>query len=334
MKRWLSEAWYRGSPLLVLLLPLSWLFALLAASRKRRLLTKGPWRAQVPVIVVGNIVAGGSGKTPLCLALARHFVAQGLTVAIVSRGYGGRQRLKPLLVTATTDAAEAGDEAVLLARQTGCPVVVDADRVRAVQFVERELRVQVILCDDGLQHYALGRTLELAVVDGVRGLGNKWLLPAGPLRESPARLAGVDIVVSNGELCQPLPQAPRHLFTMTLRPVCLVNLGSNERLSLPEWQTRHAGKTVHAVAGIGNPSRFFTSLREHGFDIMPHAFADHHAFVAADFAFAGDDAVVMTAKDAVKCGQFARPQWWMLEVEPVLPAGFYTTLQRLLAGQH
>jgi tetraacyldisaccharide 4'-kinase len=121
---------------------------------------------------------------------------------------------------------------------------------------------------------------------------------------------------------------------MTLRPVCLVNLGNNERLSLPDWQTRHAGKAVHAVAGIGNPSRFFTSLREYGFDIMPHAFADHHAFIAADFAFAGEDSVVMTAKDAVKCAHFARPQWWMLEVEPVLPAGFYTTLQRLLADKH
>lgn len=334
MKQWLSEAWYRGSPLLALLLPLSWLFRLLAALRKRRLLAAGPWRADVPVIVVGNIVAGGSGKTPLCLAVARHFTAQGTAVAIVSRGYGGKHRDAALLVTAATDPADAGDEAVLLAQQSGCPVIVDSNRVRAVQFVEQHLQAQLVVCDDGLQHYALARTLEVAVVDGARGLGNQWLLPAGPLRESPARLASVDIVVSNGELQQPLPVQPQRLFTMTLQPVLLSNLRSNERLTLADWQARYGGKPVHAVAGIGNPARFFTSLREYGFDIIQHTFADHHAYEPADLAFAGDDAVVMTAKDAVKCGRFARHHWWTLDVEPVLPAEFYTTLQRLLADQH
>ena len=334
MKQWLSKAWYRGSPLLVPLLPFSWLFRLLASRRKRQLLAAGPWHASVPVIVVGNIVAGGSGKTPLCLALARHFTGQGLAVAIVSRGYGGSRRMAPLQVTAATEPAEAGDEAVQLAQQSGCPVVVDADRVRAVRFAEGELQAQVILCDDGLQHYALGRTLEIAVIDGARGLGNQWLLPAGPLRELPVRLAGVHIVVSNGELQQPLPLVPRHLFKMALRPTQLVNLLSSERLSLHDWQGCHAGRTVHAVAGIGNPARFFTSLRETGFDIIPHAFADHHPYVPADLAFAGDDTVVMTAKDAVKCGRFARQDWWMLEVEPVLPAEFFSTLQSLLADKH
>lgn len=331
MKRWLAEVWYRGSPLLVSLLPLSWLFGWLAANRRRRLLALGPYQASVPVIVVGNITAGGTGKTPLCCALARHFAALGRKVVIVSRGYGGSSDHYPLIVSASSDPREAGDEAVLLAQQGRCAVVVDPDRVRAVKLAESQLQAQVILSDDGLQHYALGRTLELAVVDGERGLGNQWLLPAGPLREPWERLRSVDVVITNGQLRQPLPIAARHQFTLELQPKVLVNLASNEQLTVADWQQRHGTTTVvHAVAGIGNPLRFFASLQQLGFVIMPQAFADHHAYQASDLHFADTAPVLMTTKDAVKCRRFAKSNWWALEVEAVLPMEFYATLQLLL----
>lgn len=331
MKRWLTESWYRGSPLLLLLLPLSWVFGWMAERRRQQLLASGPYRAAVPLIVVGNITAGGTGKTPLCIALARHFTAQGLKVVIVSRGYGGNSAVYPLIVNAESDPQQAGDEAVLLAQQGRCAVVVDPDRVRAVKLAESRLQAQLILSDDGLQHYALGRTLELAVVDGERGLGNGWLLPAGPLREPAQRLCNVDIVVTNGPLRQPLPVSAVRQFTLALEPTGLVNLASGERLSVGEWQQRHGtANPVHAVAGIGNPGRFFASLQQLGFVIMPQAFGDHHAYNAGELAFSDMATLVMTSKDAVKCRHFAQRHWWMLEVEAVLPMEFYATLQHLL----
>lgn len=236
-----------------------------------------------------------------------------------------------MVVTAGADPQLAGDEAVLLAQQSGCAVVADPNRVRAVKLAEHELQAQLILGDDGLQHYALGRTLELALVDGKRGLGNEWLLPAGPLRELPSRLRSVDIVIANGVLLQPLPVPVQHLFTLELRPTLLVNLLDGEQLTTDEWLQRHGtGTAVHAVAGIGNPGRFFASLQQLGFDIMPQAFADHHAYNADDLAFSDAAPVVMTAKDAVKCRRFARSHWWALEVEAVLPTEFYAMLQQLL----
>jgi tetraacyldisaccharide 4'-kinase len=293
------------------------------------------YRARVPVIVVGNVTAGGTGKTPVCLALAKYFTDKGSKVVLVSRGYGGQAERYPLLVAANTDPAVAGDEAVLLAQQSGCAVVVDPQRVRAVQYAERELQAQLIISDDGLQHHPLQGWVELAVVDGSRGLGNGLLLPAGPLREPATRLASVDAVVSTGALAQPLSAQPRQLFVAQLAANHLVNLGSGERLGIGEWQARRAGdKRVHAVAGIGNPQRFFTSLQQQGFVIMPHAFDDHHAYVADDLAFADQAPVVMTSKDAVKCRRFAQPHWWALEVEPQLPPDFFAAIETLLNGLH
>ncbi len=322
MSRWLSEAWYNGSKLVRLLLPLSWLFGLLAERRRQQLL-RNPWQASVPVIVVGNITAGGTGKTPVCLALAKYFTAQGKRVAFVSRGYGGNASQYPLLVNAGSNPAEAGDEAVLLARQSGCAVVVDPNRVRAVQFAQQQLQAQLIISDDGLQHYALARTIEIAVIDGARGLGNGLLLPAGPLREPAERLQTVDYIVINGALQQPVTLPAGKQINMQLQAGSLINLQSGERLSPQQWLQRHAPQSpVHAVAGIGNPNRFFTSLQQLGFVIMPHAFTDHHAYKAGDLAFADSAPVVMTTKDAVKCQSFVKGNWWALEVEAVLPADF------------
>jgi len=331
MTRWLSEAWYNDSLLVRLLWPLSLLFGVLAERRRQQQL-RNPWQAGVPVIVVGNITAGGTGKTPVCLALAKHFTAQGQRVVIVSRGYGGSAVNYPLVVHADSDVIEAGDEAVLLARQSGCSVVVDPDRVRAAQLAEQQLQAQIILSDDGLQHYALARTVEIAVIDGVRGLGNGLLLPAGPLRESAARLRSVDFVIINGPLLWPLSVPAGKQVTMQLQAQGLCNLQSGERLSPQLWLQRHGPKTrVHAVAGIGNPARFFTSLQQLGFVIMRHAFADHHAYQSGDLAFAEAAPVVMTSKDAVKCLRFAKSDWWALEVEAILPPDFFMSMERKLA---
>lgn len=333
MKQGLTTAWYDGSRWPLLLWPLSLLYGLLAAARRIYLLRSSPYRASVPVLVVGNITAGGTGKTPVCLALARYFTAQGQRVVLVSRGYGGQGAGYPLLVTPDSDPATAGDEAVLLAQASGCAVVVDPDRVRAVQLAERRLQASLIISDDGLQHYALARTLELAVVDGERGLGNGLLLPAGPLREPSARLAQVEGVIVNGSLCAPLPVTPARLFAMQLQVRALVNLVSGEQLTLPAWFERFGRSArVHAVAGIGNPSRFFTSLQQLGFVIMPHAFADHHAYQAGELDFADGATLIMTSKDAVKCRPFAREHWWVLEVEAELPVALLEILQCLLVA--
>ena len=333
MQRWLSEAWYNGSWFCRLLLPLSGLYHLLA-QRQRTALLRARWQAGVPVIVVGNITAGGTGKTPVCLALAQHFTAQGKRVVLVSRGYGGHAAHYPLVVTADSDPAEAGDEAVLLARQSGCPVVVDPQRVRAAQLAEQQLQAQLIISDDGLQHYALARTVEIAVIDGKRGVGNGWLLPAGPLREPVSRLQTVDFVLVNGPWQQALAVPAGKQVTMQLQAKDLVNLQTGERLSPALWLQRHpAPKPVHAVAGIGNPARFYTSLQQLGFVIMPHAFADHHAYRASDLAFGDAVPVVMTAKDAVKCRRFAQAHWWALEVEAELPAGFWASLAVKISAQ-
>lgn len=334
MKRWLSEAWYNDSTLVKLLLPLSWLFALLTAGRSQRLLRK-TGANDVPVIVVGNITAGGTGKTPVCLALARHFVARNKRVVLISRGYGGKSAVYPLLVTTDSDPAQAGDEAILLARQSGCAVVVDPQRARAAQHAVATLGANLIISDDGLQHYALARTIEIAVVDGQRGLGNGSLLPAGPLREPAGRLQTVDFVIINGGLQKPLPIPIKHQVELRLQAGDLVNLRSGERLSPQLWQQRYGSDGVlHAVAGIGNPARFFASLQQLGFVIMPHTFDDHHAYRPTDLDFAGEAAVIMTTKDAVKCRTFARAHWWALETSALLPDDVLAQLDNRLEPSH
>ncbi|HTR01143.1 MAG TPA: tetraacyldisaccharide 4'-kinase [Candidatus Acidoferrum sp.] len=332
MQQTLSSAWYRKAWWLWLLWPLSLLYGALFAWQRRRALRRGRYQSKVPVIVVGNITAGGTGKTPLCIALARHYTALGRKVVLVSRGYGGKATQFPLLVTAATDPREAGDEAVLLAIATHCTVVVDPDRVRAVRQAE-QMQAQLIISDDGLQHHRLQGSVEVLVIDGERGLGNGLLLPAGPLREPVRRLGSVDVVVSNGPLTHALPIEPKQAATMQLAANSLTNLQTGEQLSIAEWQTRHGAATrVHAVAGIGNPQRFFASLRGLGFVIMPHAFDDHHAFQPGDLAFAGQTPVVMTAKDAVKCRRFAQAQWWLLEVEALLTNNFFVAVDEKLRG--
>lgn len=309
------------------LLPLSWLFAGLVSLRRwtyRRGLRRIT-RLPVPVVVVGNLTAGGAGKTPLTLRLVEWLRAAGYSPGILSRGYGGRAR-EPMSVGPASDAAQVGDEPILLARRAACPVWVGRRRAE----VGRRLlachpEVNVLVADDGLQHYALARDLEIVVLDGARGLGNGRLLPAGPLREPKARLREADAVVVNG--AGEASEARGDHFGMRLRAGAFVNLACPTRFASAE---RFKHGVVHAVAGIGHPERFFATLRDLGLTITPHAFADHHAYVAADLP-AGT--VLMTEKDAVKCAAFARDDLWYLVVDAELDAGLNRLLMDVLKAR-
>ncbi len=283
-------------------------------------------RLPVPVVVVGNVTVGGTGKTPLTAWLVTRLVAAGVKPGIASRGYGGGRSDAPLLVEAGADPAVTGDEPLLLRRETGAPVCVSADRSAAARRLVDE-GCDLIVCDDGLQHLALGRDLELAVVDGARGFGNGALLPAGPLRDPVKRLAGVTAVVVNGG-GSPVLSVATPVLRMTLEAGELQSLSGQGTHPL-DWLR---GRDVHAVTGIGNPHRFFAQLRELGARVREHAFPDHHPFAAADLRFADDLPVIMTAKDAVKCARLADARHWVLPVAATLPADQERwLLERILA---
>jgi tetraacyldisaccharide 4'-kinase len=266
----------------------------------------------IPVIVVGNLVAGGSGKTPLAIWIAELLKSKGWSPAIVSRGYGASE-LAPRAATIASEAAQVGDEPILLARRSGCPVWVGADRVAVIRALRAaHADVDVVILDDGLQHYRLRRDIEIAVVDG-RGFGNGFLLPAGPLREPAWRLRSVDAVVSHGN-------SSFKGFAMTLEGETLHRMAdARERLPASAF----GKQKMHAVAGIGEPNRFFLHLRKLGIQAMPHPFPDHHPFKPGDLDFgAAAEPVVMTEKDAVKLRHAAQAHWWVLPVTARLDPAF------------
>ncbi len=305
--RWLERHWYRKTVLSFLLLPVSGFYCSLVLLRRTlyRLGVLATIRLSVPVIVVGNITVGGTGKTPLVVWLAGFLREQGKHPGIVLRGYTGQAGNWPQSVTASSDPALVGEEAVLLARRGACPVVADPDRVRGAQRLIDEHGCDVIVSDDGLQHLRMARDLEIAVIDGVRRLGNGFCLPAGPLREPASRLSQVDIRVVNGA-------ARAGDFGMRLTETGLFRVNA-PAAHMPFASL--AGKSVHAVAGIGHPGRFFNHLRRLGIEVVEHAFPDHHRFVAQDIRFADGRPVIMTEKDAVKCERFADDNAWYLAVE-------------------
>lgn len=312
-----TRAWYGDAAWPVLLSPLAWVYGL--AVRLRRLAYRRGWlrttRVAAPVIVIGNLTVGGTGKTPLAAAVALRLRERGLRPGLAARGYGGRARHGPSWVTPDSDPREVGDEPVLLARATGCPVAVAPRRADAAGLLIGE-GVDVVVCDDGLQHYALARDLEIAVMDAARGYGNGRLLPAGPLREPPARLAEVDLALRQG------PGEDFELAPQALRPVA----GGDARQPLSAF----AGRRVHAVAGIGDPERFFAGLRAAGVSVLAHPFPDHHVYHGADILFEDEIPVLMTEKDAVKCARFADERHWYLPVEARLSAAAQTALDDLL----
>lgn len=331
LARWLEQQWYGWTPWHVLLLPLALLFGALAALRRAlyRLGVLPVTKLSVPVIIVGNIGVGGTGKTPLVVALAKLLRDHGFHPGIISRGYGGDSRL-PRAVTHESEPAAVGDEPVLLAARAGCPVWVGPDRVSVGQaLLASHPEVDVLISDDGLQHYRLARDIEIVVVDAARWFGNGQLLPAGPLREPAWRLQTVDAVVINGWL----PGAPlkRREFTMQLSGDLLYNLRNPELTARPEV---FAGQTVLAVAGIGHPERFFKHLKKLGMNIRPQPFPDHHAFTPQDLNVPESIPIVMTEKDAVKCVDFVGDNAWALPVEATLDANFGPAIIEKLRTAH
>jgi len=310
---WLQQRWYQSEPLPALL-PLAAIYGCVAAARRRRLQAAAV-RLPVPVLIVGNISVGGTGKTPLVIALVERLRAWGWRPGVISRGYGARPPTLPYWVRADGDAMQCGDEPLLIVQRSGVPLVIAPDRVAAAQLLIASGEVDVIIADDGLQHYRLARDFEIGVVDGRRGLGNRALLPAGPLREPPQRLHELDLVIVNGGGWQ-----EPGLSTVEMRLVCeraLPLLGGTAR-SIADF----AGQRLHAVAGIGDPPRFFATLENLGIKVIPHAFADHHAYQTADLAFGDNLPVLMTEKDAVKCRSFADARLWSVPVTAQLPPAF------------
>jgi len=304
MRRWLERVWYQGAPGGFLLVPFGWLFGAVAAAR-RALYRRGCFASAHPgrpVIVIGNLTVGGSGKTPLTAWLATALAAHGLKVGIVSRGHGGRAT-GPLEVAATSDPAEVGDEPLLLARRAAARVVIGRDRLAAARRLAPA--VDLILADDGLQHYRLRRDLEIVVIDGRRRYGNGRLLPAGPLREPVARAQQAALRVVNGGA----PASGEHPMRLAVGSV--VALADGGRRPLADY----AGRRVHAVAGIGDPARFFATLRAAGVVPVEHPLPDHARLAPRDLAFGDGLPVLMTEKDAVKCQAFPAAGLHYLEVE-------------------
>ncbi len=309
--------WYSASPPPWVLRPLAALYGSLVRLRwalyARGLLQRR--RLPVPVLVVGNLAVGGTGKTPLVIALVEALRARGYHPGVVSRGYGG-SATTPQLLEPGCEAQQVGDEPCLIRRHCGVPVAIGRERAVAAQLLV-EAGVDLVIADDGLQHYALARDIEICVIDGTRRFGNGRLLPAGPLREPLLRLASVDYRVCNGGLARadeiPLRLVEDRAYRLRV---------PSERMALADFGVRN----VHAVAGIGDPERFFRSLRAQRFEVIAHAFPDHHPYRPADLDFGDELPLLMTEKDAIKCRAFARPHWWVVPVRALLPEGFLDDL--------
>ena len=312
---WLVSSWYRKSVIRFVLYPIAAIYCWLMHIRRflyRHGLLHTRW-FPFPIIIVGNITVGGTGKTPLVIKLVKQLQQAGYRPGIVSRGYGSSARQYPLAVAEDSVASEVGDEALLLYRRCKCPTVVDPVRPRAVTHLLQS-DCDIVISDDGMQHYALGRDIEIVVLDGDRGMGNGLCLPAGPLREPPARLNNVDLIVQTGGKEQ------NGIWTMLLKPDCFINVFDR---NLIQALSAFSGKRVHAAAGIGNPDRFFQTMKSLGCDVLDSAFPDHYNYQLNDLVFDDDLPVVMTEKDAVKyekagagLPESLRQRYWFLRVEP------------------
>ncbi len=311
----LERRWYQ-SPALVLL-PIEAFYRAVVAARRSayRWGVFSSTRLDVPVIVVGNINVGGTGKTPLTIWLVKYLKEAGYQPGIITRGYGGKATSWPQTVAADSDPALVGDEPVIMARRCDCPVVAGPDRVRAAKVLLANSACNILISDDGMQHYRLQRDLEIVVVDGERRFGNNHCLPAGPLREPVKRLKEVDYIVTNGN-------ARTGEWCMSLVQEGAISLADASSVPLSDFK----GQAVHAVAGIGNPARFFNQLRAQGIKVIEHAFPDHHPYVADDIQFDDSIPVLMTEKDAVKCQRFGCRRHWYIPVEACLDQGFALAL--------
>jgi tetraacyldisaccharide 4'-kinase len=324
-------SWYNPSWTDYLGLPFSWGFQLITQLRRRYLIHFRQKKCPVPIIVVGNITVGGVGKTPLVIALADYFCAQGLKVGIVSRGYRAGMKKFPYAIQETDTAEQVGDEPLLIFKKTQCPVVIAPQRVKAVTYLLQYFACQVIISDDGLQHYRMGRAVEIAVIDGLRGLGNGLCLPMGPLRESERRLQQVDYIVVNGDSEKYKNAYQMYFVPGALYPLLSLSVGEDHRTSAGdesldvEIDLNVQSVTFAAVAGIGNPQRFLNTLNDLGLNYRPYIFPDHYFFSVDDFSFSEKN-IVMTEKDAVKCLDFATNSMYVLPIRAQLAASFWQSL--------
>lgn len=315
LEQWVNQSWYGKFQWTRALWPLMSLYRSVVEKKRETFLLHPPQRVPLPVVVVGNITAGGTGKTPVVQTLVRKLVEEGYKPAIVTRGYGGNLQRFPHLITHDDSPISVGDEPFMMFSSLNIPVVVDPQRSRAAQYCyeQNELDVNVIICDDGLQHYALNRDIEFCVIDASREFGNGHLIPVGPLREPISRLTSVDFVVRNGG-------AGSDGFI--LKPVAWVNLKTSETIAADALHGRIKDSAVKAIAGIGNPERYFQTVKSLGIQCDTESFPDHYDFKPQDF----DDQSVylMTQKDAVKVKPFASEKMWYLEVSADLPAALLT----------
>ncbi|MCW8901102.1 MAG: tetraacyldisaccharide 4'-kinase [Gammaproteobacteria bacterium] len=318
----IQHSWYNKSGLTALLLPLSWLFCLLVQIRRvlYRLRILRTSQLNVPVVVVGNITVGGTGKTPLVIELANLLKEYGYRPGIISRGYGGKARTWPQQVRWDGDPTMVGDEAILIARRTRCPMAVGPDRVASAKALLKYTDCNLIISDDGLQHYALGRDIEIAVIDGVRRYGNGQCLPAGPLREPVKRLEQVNFKITNG-----IAGPEEFAMAYTAEKLCRAD---DPAVTLDISSLKN--QTVHAIAGIGNPQQFFDQLKLNGLDIIEHAFPDHYPFKKEDLDFGEIQPIVLTEKDAVKCQRFYLHNVWYQPIKAVLDNQFTEQLLVML----
>lgn len=302
----LNSLWYERNALRWLLWPLAVVFKFLVSRRRKQYLagTKPVLHPDVPVIVVGNISIGGTGKTPVTLWLIDQLRQQGWSPGVVSRGYGGKAPVYPHLVSATDPASVTGDEPLMIHLRSGAPVVVDPDRSRAVHRLLQDKSVNLVISDDGLQHYPLARTFELVVVDSSRGFGNGQVLPMGPLREPLSRISSVDAIIVNGGESAEWSHLHQRCFAMTVAPARWVPLNSVSREIMESVINGQFGGAIHALAGIGNPQRFFDTLSNLGFQFEPHMFPDHHDYTELDLEPFESGFCLTTEKDAVKLRQF------------------------------
>jgi len=328
LQQWLENVWYNNGSGKFLLLPLTGLYCA-ANSFQRFKYSQSKPALPCPVIVIGNITIGGTGKTPLTIHVVKLLKRAGYKPGIITRGYGGQATSWPQKVTEKSDPQQVGDEAVLMAAKAQVPVYAGADRLLSIDALIKAHDCDVIVSDDGMQHYKLPRDIQIAVLDGSRMLGNGWCLPAGPLREKKRRLLDCDMVVVNGRMdkAKNTGLVAGHFHAMELKGSYLINLITKEKLSLDQFDSN----IIHAVTGIGNPERFFNTLEEQGdFQLKKHSFPDHHEFVASDVQFNDESPVIMTEKDAVKCQKFATRHFWSLPVIAHLENDFEHKLLELL----
>lgn len=316
--RKIEQSWYQKPSLITLaLLPLSALFWLISSLRKwlysKNILKR--FSSKVPIIVVGNISVGGNGKTPFVIWLGDYLASQGLKVAVISRGYGGQSEHYPLVVTSCSCTTVAGDEPVLIKQRLGCPVVVGPNREANIKLLNEQFDLDVIISDDGMQHYKMSRAIECCIVDSQRQFGNGFVLPAGPLRETKKRLQSVDLVIENGGEAE---------VSYQLQASTIMTVADNQL-------TTSAITQAHAVSAIGNPQRFETSLQAQGIELLSRQhFRDHHAYTLDDFVDFNNDSIIMTEKDAVKCRSFAKQNWYYLPVDAKPSTAVITQLNLLL----